>query len=252
MAQQERQDPLLFERLVRGIYPRPDLSFTPAPLEIAPGLWSIERQVRFAGAVLPSRSTLVDVGSGRLLLLSPPADACAELDRLGAISAVVAPNSFHYLYAASCVGRHPDAQLFVAPGLTQRVPGLPRAFELSDDLAPAWRDALPYVVLGPHRGLSEVLFFHARSRTLILTDVASNVVQLRGAYERLLARASGLPRGFGTSRNARQLLLRDRESARKALRAAAGWPFERIVVAHGAVLERDAQRAFAAAFARYL
>jgi hypothetical protein len=132
------------------------------------------------------------------------------------------------------------------------VPSLPPAVELTDAAAPFWRDSLSYVVLGPNRGLSEVLFFHPRSRTLILTDVASNLVQLRGAYERLLTRASGMPRGFGPSRNARQLLLRERESAGEVLRAVARWPFERIVVAHGAVLERDAQRAFSAAFARYL
>ena len=243
---------LLFERMVRPIAPKPDLDFTPAPREIAPGLWGIERQVRFAGAILPSRSTLVDVGEGRLVLISPPADPCAELDRLGSVCAIVAPNSFHYLHAERYVRRYPAAELFVAPELARRVPGLPRAVELTSDLAVAWRDQLPYIVLGPHHGLSEVLFFHARSRTLILTDVACNLVNLRGAYQRLLARASGMPAGFGPSRNARQLLLRERESAREVLRAVARWPFERIVVAHGALIERAAGRAFAAGFARYL
>lgn len=201
---------------------------------------------------MPSRSTLIDVGSGDLVLISPPADLCEGIDRLGAIRALIAPNSFHHLYAERHVRRHPDAALFVAPGLVRRVPGLPRCAELTDDLDVAWRASLSYAVLGPQRGLSEVLFFHPRSRTLVLTDVACNLVALRGAYERFLALAAGMPRGFGPSRNARQLLLREPARAGAALRAAARWPFERIVVAHGEVIERDAQRAFSAAFARYL
>lgn len=243
---------LLLERMIRLVAPRPDPSFTPPPREIAPGIWGIDRQVRFAGAVLPARSTVIDLGQGRLLLVSPPADACPELDRLGSLDAIVAPNSFHYLYADSYLRRHPAAQLFVAPGLPQRVPSLPRAVELGAGRQVPWESHLSHVVLGPHRGLSEVLFFHPRSRTLILTDVASNLLELRRAYDRLWARASGMPAGFGPSRNARQLLLREREGAREALRAAARWPFERIVVAHGAVVERDARRVFESGFAGYL
>jgi hypothetical protein len=210
---------LLLERVLRLFTPKPDLAFTPPPSELGPGIWSIDRRVTFGGGVLPSRSTLIDLGSRRLLLISPPADACPELDRLGAVSVIVAPNSFHYLYAEAYGRRHPEAELFVAPELPLRVPGLPRCVELGRELDVAWRAELSHVVLGPQHGLSEVLFFHAASRTLILTDVASNLVDLPG-YERLLARVSGMPAGFGPSRNARQLLLRDRESARAAFDSA--------------------------------
>lgn len=243
---------LLFERMIRHVAPRPDPSFTPPPTELAPGIWSIERRVRFAGAVLPARSTVVDVGQGGLLLVSPPADACPELDRLGSLRAIVAPNSFHYLHAASYQQRHPGAELFVAPGLPRRVPSLPPAVELGAGRSVPWESRLSYVVVGPDRGLSEVLFFHPPSRTLILTDIASNLVELPGAFDRLWARAAGMPRSFGPSRNARRLLLRDVESVRRVLREVARWPFERIVVAHGAVIELDARRAFESGFAGYL
>jgi hypothetical protein len=201
---------------------------------------------------LPSRSTAIDVGSGRLLLLSPPADDCPELDRLGSVAAIVAPNSFHHLNLANGVRRHPTAQIFAAPGLARRVPGLPASVELTRELEVPWRERLPYVVLGPHRGISEVLFFHPASRTLILTDLACNLVDLPHAYDRIAWRLSGMPAGFGPNRNARRLLLRDRAGARAALRAASRWPFERILVAHGAIVERDARETFESAFARYL
>jgi len=240
------------ERLLRHVTPKPDLSFTPPPSEMGPGIWAIDRRARLAGMTLPSRSTAIDVGPGRLLLLSPPADDCPELDRLGSVSAIVAPNSFHHLNLANGVRRHPTAQLFTAPGLARRVPGLPASVELTPELVVPWRERLSFVVLGPHRGISEVLFFHSASRTLILTDLACNLVDLPRAFDRVAWRLSGMPSGFGPNRNARRLLLRDRAGAREALHAVRRWPFERIVMAHGAVVERGARETFESAFAPYL
>lgn len=242
----------LLDLLLRPVVPRPDATFVPPPRELGPGIWALERRVRLAGLSLPSRSLAIALAPKQLLLLSPPADACEGLDRLGAVSAIVAPNSFHHLHLAEHARRQPAAGIFVAPELPRRVPGLPAAAELTADLAVAWRERLPYVVLGPHRGISEVLFFHPASRALILTDLACNLVDLPRAWERAAWRLSGMPAGFGPNRNARSLLLRDRAGARQALRAVQRWPFERIVPAHGAIVERDARAAFDAAFARYL
>lgn len=100
--------PPLLERFLRFVTPQPDLGFTPPPSEIEPGIWSIDRRAR--QVALPARSTAVDLGAGRLLLISPPADPCPELARLGSVSAIVAPNSFHYLHAAAWLQRHPRLQ----------------------------------------------------------------------------------------------------------------------------------------------
>jgi hypothetical protein len=132
------------------------------------------------------------------------------------------------------------------------VPGLPPAVELTAGVTPPWHARLSFVALGPQRGISEVLFFHPASRTLILTDLASNLVEMASAYERVACRLSGMPLGFGPSRNARRLLLRDEVRAREALRAVVQWPFERIVMAHGAIVEREARQVFASAFGQYL
>jgi hypothetical protein len=242
----------VLDRLLRFVVPKPDASFLPPPRAIAPGAWVIDRRVLLAGARLPSASTVLDIGDGRLAIVSPPADVTPDVERLGTVAAIVAPSSFHYLHAPAWRRRHPAAALYVAPGLSRRVPGFPLAAELTADAAPRWREALPFVVLGPDRGLSEVLFFHRASRTLVLTDVASNLVDVGRAADRLAFRLSGMPRGFGPTRNSRRLLLRDRPRVRKTLRAVMQWPFERIVVAHGAVVERRAADAFVAAFAKYV
>jgi hypothetical protein len=63
---------------------------------------------------------------------------------------------------------------------------------------------------------------------------------------------TGIPATFGPSRTARTFLLPDRTVASAFLRRVLGWPFRRVLVAHGQPLEEDARGAFQRAFATYL
>jgi hypothetical protein len=225
------------------------------PREVAPDLWILERQLAMPGGPrLATRSTLIRTASGNLVVISPlPLDSseAAQIAALGGVRDVVLPNSFHFLYAAEFLSRFPDARLHLAPGLRERVPDLPPGTVLEEGTPPQWAPDLEFTVLGPVRGASEVIFFHRPSGTVVLTDLAFNVVSHR-VFNRIAWRLAGVPRGFGPSRTARMLLLRDREVARAALRRVAGWPMRRILVAHGEAVERDAPAEFQRAFARYL
>lgn len=225
------------------------------PREVAPDVWIVERQLALPGGPrLATRSTLIRLSSGDLLVISPlPLDAseAAQLSALGPVRDVALPNSFHFLYAADFLSRFPEARLHLAPGLRERVPDLPPGAVLGESAPPAWAPDLDLAVLGPVRGASEVIFFHRPSGTVVLTDLAFNVVSQR-VFDRIAWRLAGVPRGFGPSRSARMLLLRDREVARAALRRVAAWPLRRILVAHGEAVERDAATEFQRAFAHYL
>jgi hypothetical protein len=100
--------------------------------------------------------------------------------------------------------------------------------------------------------VSEVVFLHRASRTLILTDLAFNMVKAANGVERLYWRLSGVWRRFGPTGLVRHVLLRDATLARAFLARVLAWDFERIVVSHGDVVERDGHAIFQSAFARYL
>jgi hypothetical protein len=97
-----------------------------------------------------------------------------------------------------------------------------------------------------------VLFFHVPSATLILTDLAFNMVRYPRALDRIIWRMAGIPRGFGPGRTSRTLLLNDRAITARALECALEWPMRQIVVAHGDVVMDDAAAQFRSAFKDYV
>jgi hypothetical protein len=243
----------VLDRLLRPVAPRPVESFTPEPHELTRGVWLLDRQLRFPGGPrLPCRSTVVRLGSEALVVLSPPPLPGDALERLGRVEYAVVPNTFHYVYALELLARHPSACLLVAPGVRERVPELGGAGELSSTPPAAWSGELDLAILGPVRGLSEVIFFHRPTGSLILTDLAFHLLHYPRAFDRIVWRAGGIPPGFGPGRTSRALLLGDRAEASRCLGEVVRWPFERIILAHGEVIEHDARARFLRAFDDYL
>jgi hypothetical protein len=83
---------------------------------------------------------------------------------------------------------------------------------------------------------NEVAFFHRPSSTLILCDLAFNFGPRTAAPTRLLM---NLLRSYGHLGPSKldPLLIRDRRAARDSLERILAWDFDRIIVAHGDVLE---------------
>ncbi|MCG8591652.1 MAG: DUF4336 domain-containing protein [Proteobacteria bacterium] len=242
------------DRLLIRARPSPVPDYRPPPQEIEPGLWVLDRQLRHFGmARLPSRTTLVLLGDHSLAVISPPAlldpASLAAIEAIGRVAYIVVPNSFHYLYTAEFARHFPTASILTAPGLGQRVPEWATHLELEAGRPPdSWSGVLRYEVLGPVNGVSEVLFFHVPTATLVLTDLAFNMERYPRAVDRLFWRFSGIPSGFGPGRTTRSLMLRDRAAAVRALSNALAWPIEQIVVAHGDVVCDQAHSRLRAAF----
>lgn len=246
----------LLDRILSASQPEFVSDYVPPPRQVDANLWTIERQLKMPGGLsLPVASTVIRLKSGALLVSSPPCiDPSIEswLRSLGSVAAIIAPNSFHYMFAAGYCRVFSDAQLFVAPGLSRRVPSLPPAVELSKVAPELWAEEVEQTVFGPVGNFSEVLFFHRPTATLMLMDLAFHLTAFSSTFARIGWRLFGVPSGFGPSRMARLTLLKDKAAAGRYLQPVLAWPFRRILVAHGSALEDDAQAEFRRAFAPYL
>jgi len=212
---------------------------------LAENLWVVDRPQTFYGLPVGTRMTVIRLSGGRLLLHSPvslsPA-LRAELDAVGRVAYAVAPNRVHHLHAGDVAKVYPEAQLWIGPGLERKRPDLRFVDVLGDEPPEEWRDEVGQVYFRGRPYENEVVFFHRASRTLVLCDLAFNFGPRTATPTRLLMK---LMRSFGRFGPSKldPLLIRDRVAARESLERILAWDFDRVVVAHGDVLERGGREA---------
>lgn len=194
-----------------------------------------------AGLHLGTRSTLIETAQG--LWIHSPGPLGSHLDGLLAPFALVAPNSMHYLYLAENCRRFPQAQAWAPAELLTKVPGLPARL-LTGPQAPEL-ECLPLAGLGR---LGEWVFFHRASRSLIVTDLVFHLLDSPHFWTRLVMRLNGAYGRLAPSRLFRALFVKSHEELRLSLQKVLAWDFDRLVLAHGEVLERGGKDALRTAF----
>jgi hypothetical protein len=192
---------------------------------------------------------VVRMADGGLLAWSPVALTAglrAELAALGEVRLLVAPNSLHHLHLAEWREAFPAAPLHAAPGLARKRPDLACDAELGD--VPLAAD-LDQVVVRGNAITTEVVFFHRPSGTVLFTDLLQRFPPgwFRG-WRALVARLDlmtqpqpAVPRKF-------RLAFTDRRAARDAVQRILDWPTQKVVMAHGSPVERDARAYLTRAF----
>lgn len=211
--------------------------------EIGDGLWVHEEPLSIGGVGAGRRMSVVRLGDGGLLVHSPtPRDAVRhELDALGPVRFAVAPSAFH---GNLSLGDYAEAELFGGPGLDVRRKDLVFSGVLGSTPDPRWAAELDQAAALGHRLLTEIVFLHRASRSLIVGDLAMAVTPTNLA-ERLWA-------GEGSHlRPARpyRLDIRHRRQARAAVDRILDWDFDRVVTGHGAIVETGGRDALRAAYA---
>lgn len=223
------------------------MSFAPLTA-VAPDLWVASRPLPLVVGDVGARMTVARLPSGELWLHSPvalDAAARAELDALGPVRFVVAPNVNHSLFVAPALATYPAARAYAAPGLEKKRKDVAFHGLLDDDSA--WPGIASVLCAGmPY--VNEVAFHHAPSRTLVLTDLAFNLPPGARNEARLFHWVMGAAGRFGPHRLVRALV-KDRQALRRSIDRVLAWDFDRVIVSHGEVLERGGREALAAAFA---
>jgi hypothetical protein len=199
--------------------------------------------VSVAGFAYPTRMAVIALSGGGLLIWSPvalTASLSAEVEALGPVRVLIAPNSLHHLYLAAWRAAFPAATLHAAPGFRARCPDIPVDADLGDTPAADWADDLDQVVASGNAITTEVVFFHRASRTVLFTDLVQQFDQgwftgwraIIARLDRLVGTEAAVPQKF-------RLAFTDRTAARVALRRIMAWPAERVLMAHGAPVLAD-------------
>ena len=161
----------------------------------------------------------------------------AAIAKVGDVRWILAPNLLHYASVADAAGRYPDAEVLVAPGLGDKRAELAEHEILETGAIGSDIDA---VLLDGVDKLREVVFLHTPSKTLVVTDLVFNIHDARGMSKFVLSLVS---RALGKVEQSRLIrwLTTDRSAAAKSVENVLALPFDRVVMAHGDVIQTDAK-----------
>lgn len=225
---------------------------------VADQIWLCAYPIRMAGTRFDARMTVIRLSSGELMLHSPcdiTAAMAEKISALGPVAHIVAPGNYHTLYAATAQAAFPRAKTWICPGIERRRPGLKYDGVLSDAAPADWIGEIDQVLVQGTRYMREVAMFHRAGRTLILVDLIENFTDatphmgwvLKFLFKYVL-RMWNKPRPAPEYR----MGWSNRRKAAKSLRRILAWDFQRIVLAHGDLIDRNAREVAAAAWAEVL
>jgi hypothetical protein len=218
---------------------------------IAPELWCAIHRFKSMGLELSSRMTVVRFPDRSLWLHSPIAlnDALkAELNALGRVRWIVAPNLAHHLFAGDALAAYPEAELWGAPGLKKKRPDLTSMRPLPREPLAEWASELDQVLVEGMPLVRETVWFHKSSGTLIATDLC---MWFQGEWpwlSRVYGHLNGVMNGLAVSRLVR-LVTRDKPAAAGSCLRILAWPIKRVVMAHDSIVEVNAKKQLAQALA---
>lgn len=217
--------------------------------EVGQGLWTLDYPQRSLGMDFGGRTTIFRLPSGGLALHSPGAmkpEQAAEIEALGPVEVLIAPNLMHHVHIGAASARWPEARVLAPEGLREKRPELridevmAPSGELGPDVAWLRVEGMPRV--------NEHVFLHRVSGTLVLTDLCFNFQDHPHWWLRLVMRLQRSYGTFGPSRLLRSTIA-DPAATRRSIDALLAWSWDAIALAHGQSLPSGGHEALRRAFA---
>jgi len=137
--------------------------------------------VAIVGFHYPTRMAVIRLSGGRLFIWSPIklTDALrTEVDAIGHVRHIIAPNSLHHLFLAEWKRAYPDSRLYAPPGLRRKRRDIVFDADLGDAPNPDWARAIDQVLMRGNLITTEVVFFHAGSGTVLFTDLLQQLPEI--------------------------------------------------------------------------
>ena len=220
-------------------------------------IWVAEQPFKYLGLEVGTRMTVILQADRSLLIISPikiDLTLKQQLDNLGTVKYIIAPNLFHHLYLESCQQLYPKAKIIAPIGIENKQPNLNIAFTFGQDSVD-FNGELKYI---PFRGfqafvppkivqLNEIVFFHPNSKSLIITDSAFNFDRNFPLVTQLASRIIGGDRSLQSSW-LEKIAIRDKKTVSKVIDKILAWDFQRVIMAHGNIVEENAKEKLAAGY----
>ena len=223
--------------------------------EFANDIWLVEGPiVRDMGVLFTTRMMIVRLSNGSIWISSPVPVSFPTLkwiSELGDVRYLIAATPRHVWRLAAWHTLFPEAELWASrPTLFTLLKGhLPITGYLDATPVNAWSADFDQLEFGGNPLLSEVLFFHKNSRTVILDDlIQRNPPEQANAFVTAILKLAGTQDPNGVVAPDMRMTFLNRNLARQSLQKLLSWDFDKLIIAHGACFESDAKQYVRRAF----
>jgi hypothetical protein len=223
--------------------------------DFANDIWLVDGPiVRDMGVLFTTRMTIVKLSNGSIWISSPVSvsfDTLKRISELGDVRYLIAATPRHVWRLAPWHTLFPEAQLWASrPTLFTLQNGqLPITGYLGDTPAKVWSADFDQLEFQGNPFLSEVLFFHKSSHTVILDDlIQRNPPAQRNVLANAILKLEGAEDPDGVVGLDMRMTFLDRSLARQSLQKLLSWDFDKLIIAHGGCFESEAKQYVKRAF----
>ena len=110
---------------------------------------------------------------------------------------------------------------------------------LTDKVPAEWSASFQLQQIQGMPKVNEFVFLHKPSGTLILTDLIFNIKNARGILTQIMLWCAGARGKLAQSRLLKYFFTKDRDAAGRSIEPILDWYFERIIMAHGEIINDD-------------
>lgn len=220
-------------------------------------LWVAEQPLKFMGLSVGTRMTVLRLTDNSLLLISPiqiTAQIKQELDQLGIVKYLIAPNLFHYLYLSECQKIYSKAQVIAPPDLKIKQPNLKidkiftqDEINFNSELEYRLFSGFQVLIITQIKKVNEIVFYHPSTKTLIITDSAFN---FDDSYPWVTQFAARIINSYQTLKPSwlEKVAIQDKQLVKQSIDEILTWNFDRVIMGHGKIVETNAKQELAAGY----
>ena len=207
-----------------------------------------QQKQKYIGLEVGTKMTIISVDNNELVIISPIKindRLLNQINEIGIVKHIIAPNLFHYLYASDFKKLFPSAIFWAGSDLKIKCPHLSidqtlnhEGGNFNSSLEYLFFDGFKTTTFNGFESLKEFVFFHSPSKTLILTDTAYNIDNSFSPFLQLVAKITG---DFNNLKPSflEKIATTDKEKIKESVKKVLEWNFDRVIVAHGSLIESN-------------
>jgi len=218
-------------------------------------LWIVDgANVRDMGISFTTRMTIAKLSDGSLWVESPvsvPYETLKQIVELGPVRYIVSSTQRHVWRLEEWHKLFPEAQLWVPPTtlFTFKNKVLSYTGILIDDPYQGWANDFEQLTFKGSHWFKEVIFYHKESRTVIMGDLIQIHSVVKGKpFLNAFMKFEGVKHPDGGVGFDIRLTFTKRNLARQSLERLLSWDFNKLIIAHGGCIGKDAKQFVEKAF----